>query len=388
MRIAVIGTVSSSMVGFRGPLLKRLVGLGHEVYAFAIDYDEAAAERVRDLGAVPVSYALNRTGVNPIADLKSTYELSRKLKSFSIDFVFTYFVKPVVFGSFAARMAGVGTCYGMLPGLGYSFEKGKESTTKQKLVSAVVQGLLRRASSLNEKIVVYNLEDELELVERNIVSKGKIERVNGTGIDTTEYSFSPCPTQPVTFALAARLIAAKGVRDYVSAARALKEANVDCRFILLGGCDDTPDGIPESEVRSWVDEGLVEWPGKVKDVRPWLEQTSVYVLPSCYREGVPRSSQEAMAMGRAIITTDNPGCRETVEDGKTGFLVPPHDVDTLADKMRYFIEHPEKIASMGLASRKLAEKKFDVHRINAELIEILSLESTALSGQESEVFKS
>src|SRR5690606_27454200 len=153
------------------------------------------------------------------------------------------------------------------------------------------------------------------------------------------------------------------------AARTIKARYPEVRFILLGGLDTNPGGISAAEVHSWVEEGLLEWPGHV-NVKPWFEQMSVYVLPS-YREGVPRSTQEAMAMGRPVITTDAPGCRETVEHGVNGFLVPPRDVEALVGAMERFIKEPALIETMGKESRRLAEERFDERKVNARLMEFI-----------------
>lgn len=162
------------------------------------------------------------------------------------------------------------------------------------------------------------------------------------------------------------------IREYAEAARVVRKRQPDARIVLLGGADTSPDGIATGEVQRWVDEGTLEWPGRVPDVRPWLEAASVYVLPS-YREGVPRSTQEALAIGRPVITTDATGCRETVVDGENGFLVPPRDSEALAERMMRFVEHPQSVAVMGRASRRLAETRFDVHRINESLLKQLEL---------------
>ena len=150
----------------------------------------------------------------------------------------------------------------------------------------------------------------------------------------------------------------------------IKQQYPHARFILLGGLDDNPGALSRQDVQAWADEGILEWPGHVP-VQPWLAQASVFVLPSYYREGVPASTQEAMAMGRAVITTDAPGCRETVVDHVNGFLVPVRNPHVLAEKMRRFIEQPDLIVSMGEASRRMAEERFDVHKVNQRLIGVL-----------------
>lgn len=373
MRIAVVGTICSSMISFRGPLLRELVEAGHEVFAFAVDYDQPAMEEVRALGAVPVPYELDRTGVNPVRDLRSMFQLRRLFREYRIELVFTYFAKPVIFGTLAARLAGILDRFALLPGLGYAFtESGQGSGLKQRLLKSVLLGLFRLSLRSNRVVFVYNEDDQQELLKYRLVRKDNLVRVNGTGIDLDRYSFSDPCIEPATFLLAARLLVEKGIREYLAAARKVRERYPDVRFILLGGEDSSPGGISAEEVQGAVRDGVVEWPGKVPDILPWLEQASVYVLPS-YREGAPRSNQEAMAKGRAIITTDAPGCRQTVMDGETGYLVPVRDVEALADRMKWFVENPDRIVAMGCASRRLAEERFDVREINRKLMGAMGL---------------
>jgi glycosyltransferase involved in cell wall biosynthesis len=167
--------------------------------------------------------------------------------------------------------------------------------------------------------------------------------------------------------LMARLLREKGIYEYVEAARAVRQQHPHARFLLLGGTDPNPGALTREEVAAWVAEGVVEWLGHVDNVRPWIASTSVYVLPS-YREGKPRSTQEAMAMSRPVITTDAPGCRDTVIEGVNGFLVPVRDSAALADAMMRFIDQPELIPRMGRESRRIAEERFDVHRINRVML--------------------
>ena len=155
--------------------------------------------------------------------------------------------------------------------------------------------------------------------------------------------------------------------EYAGAARLIKKKHPDTRFILLGSLDSNPGALSESEVQQWVSDGILEWPGHVPDLRPWLAQTSVYVLPS-YREGLPRSTQEAMAMARPVITADAPGCRDTVINGQNGFLVPVRDADALAAAMERFIVQPDLIDKMGQASRNMAEERFDARKTNQVIL--------------------
>ena len=205
-----------------------------------------------------------------------------------------------------------------------------------------------------------------------ILQAEKVVGVYPTGVDLAEWKALPAVQDPITFSLVGRMLRDKGVREFVAAARELKSMNPSVRFCLIGGADTNPGAIAEAELLDWKREGVVEWTGHV-DVKPWLERTSVFVLPSSYREGVPRSTQEAMAMGRAVVTTDVPGCRETVVDGRNGFLVRPDDAKSLRVAMQKFIDNPKLISDMGRESRKMAEECFDVAEINRSIIAAMGL---------------
>jgi len=192
-------------------------------------------------------------------------------------------------------------------------------------------------------------------------------------VDLDHYHLAPPVAAPVTFVLIARLLREKGIGEFVAAARLVRAAHPHTRMLLVGGMDENPGGLSRQQVQAWVDEGVIEWAGQVADVRSWIRQASVCVLPSYYREGVPRSLQEAMAMGRALITTDWVGCRDTVVSGYNGFLVPVRDGAALAAAMRCFIEQPGLIEKMGAASRRLAEQRFDVRRVNGLILQAMGL---------------
>lgn len=371
MRIAVIGTLASYMVSFRGSLLETLAERGHEVFAFANDYDDGTEKAIRALGAVPVRYSIDRTGTNPVSDIVATFRLARKLKERRIEVLLNYFMKPVIYGTVAGMLAGVERRYSVLPGLGYAFTETARAGIGQRVLRAILVRLLRFALARNRRLVLYNADDVAEVKRRRLMRPEGITRSNGTGVDLDAFKACPAVTSPVTFVLAARLLKEKGIREYAEAARIVRERRPSVRAVLLGQLETSPWALRRDEIEGWIRQGILEWPGRVPDIRPWLEQASVYVLPS-YREGVPRSNQEAMAMGRPIITTDAPGCRETVREGVNGFLVPVGDAQQLADRMLRFVDSPDLVSSMGRASRQLAEERFDVRKINRQLVAMLT----------------
>lgn len=259
----------------------------------------------------------------------------------------------------------------MVEGLGFVFTPATSALPlKRRLLKHLVLHLYRLGFSCAHRVIFLNPDDRAELSAAGVVTFSKTFLLGGIGVDLDKWPMSPPVLSPVTFLLVARLLREKGVEQYAAAARLVKQRYPEARFILLGGIDDNPGSISSNDVNAWVDEGILEWHGHVA-VQPWLKQTSVFVLPSYYREGVPASTQEAMAMGRAVITTDAPGCRETVVEGVNGFLVPARNELALAEKMCTFIAQPALIESMGRESRRLAVERFDVHKVNQRLIDLI-----------------
>ncbi|TPG08137.1 glycosyltransferase family 1 protein [Sphingomonas oligophenolica] len=351
-----------------------MISAGLRVYALAPDFDDVTRDQVRELGAEPVDFEMDRAGVGPLRDAHALLELVGVFRRLRPDIVLSYFVKPVLYGSLAARVASVPRCYALVAGLGYVFtDDGTPPTLRRRVIRWGVSLLYRAAFLACRKVFFQNEDDIADLVSARVVAPGRVIRVNGTGVDLERMIAAPPVTDPPTFVLAARLLRQKGIVQYVEAARIVKASGRTARFLLLGDVDLNPGALPSALVKQWSDEGLVEWPGHVNDVRRWVEASSVFVLPSYYREGVPRSTQEAMALGRAVITTDSTGCRDTVIDGVTGFLVPVRDVGALASAMMRFVDEPDLIATMGRASRALAEERFDIRRINREMLDAMGI---------------
>lgn len=376
--LALISNSAFSISNFRGPLVKAMVAAGVRVHALAPDFDEESRSTVRGLGAEPVDISLDRAGVGPLRDLLDIARLKRVLRDLKPDAVFSYFAKPVIYGSLAAAAARVPKRWAMVEGLGYVFNDHQDQRgLKRRLLRRITEALYKRAFARVERVFFLNQQDIDQFVGAGILPPEKALKLGGIGVDLEWLKPAAPVLQPVTFVLAARLLREKGIVEFAEAARIVKAAHPEARFLLLGGLDPNPSGLRASDIEAWVAEGLLEWPGQVSDVREWIAASSVFVLPSFYREGVPRSIQEAMAMARPIITTDNVGCRETVDEGVNGFLVPVRDSEALATAMTRFIDRPELIAAMGRESRRLAEERFDVHRINAVILETLGIAAPA-----------
>lgn len=375
MVIALIGTVASSFYGFRADLIRTLLNKGHRVYAFTSEYTVEDLKKIEKLGATPITYNLNRGGLNPLADMIATYKLSKKIRAIKPDLVFSYFSKPVIFGTLAAKLAKVPRVIGMLEGLGYTFTEQPEGLSKKtQLIKKIQVFLYKIALPQLDQLIFLNPDDPKDLLEKHSIQVKKVDVLGGIGLNLNEYKYSANSTSDISFIFIARLLAEKGIHDYIKAAKFVKCKYPSVKFIVLGAIDKEALGsLKEEELQDLVQTNIIEYPGHVDNVSEWIERASVFVLPSYYREGVPRSTQEAMAIGRAVITTDVPGCRETVVDGVNGFLVPKWDSEALAEKMIYFIEHSEQIQLMGVESYKIAVEKFDAEKVNQRLINILGL---------------
>jgi glycosyltransferase involved in cell wall biosynthesis len=268
-------------------------------------------------------------------------------------------------------------------GLGYVFTPdGREETWRRKVLRWLVTALYRQAFRVSERVFFQNDDDIAYFVDAGLLDRRKAVRTNGSGVDLEHLLPAPVFERPLTFLLMARLLREKGIVEFVGAARAVKKLHSDVQFVILGAEDPNPGALSSAEVARWVDEGVVQWHGHVDDVRPWLARSSVYVLPS-YREGTPRSTLEAMAMARPVITTDAVGCRETVIDGVNGFLVPVRDSEALAASMLRFIDDRSLLASMGAASRRLAESRFDVTKVNAKILATMGIAPEPLTASAS-----
>ena len=360
--VVVLGSYAPSLILFRGPLIAALVNRGYRVVAMAPAIDDEVAAKLRALGAEPRQVDLVNASMGPLSTLKTLAALRRAFAEIKPHAVLSYTIKPVTLGSIAAAAAGVPKIIALITGLGFAFIPG--AGVKRRLGRAVATFLYRRALGKAHVVIFQNPDDRQFFTEKRLLRGKQAEVVNGSGIDLAHFTPAPLPAEP-RFLMIARLLGDKGVREYAAAAAELRKRYPQVTFGLVGYFDPSPDGISREEFGNW--DGAIDFLGKLDDVRPAIADASVYVLPS-YREGTPRSSLEAMAMGRPIVTTDAVGCRETVEDGVNGFLVDVRSAASLAEGMEKFIRDPSLIPRMGGESRRIAERKFDVHRVNDAII--------------------
>lgn len=376
MKFLLIAGFADSIIMFRKPLIVALLNKGFTVHIAAPELSDnvEVTAQLNKLGVVVHDIPMQRTGINPFADMLSTIKLANKIKQIEPDLVFSYFSKPVIFGTLAARLAGVKQIFGMLEGLGYAFTKQPDGFSKKaKLLQRVQIFLYKLSFRFLDKIIFLNPDDPKDLVIKNNIKVKEVAVLGGIGLDLKQYSYVKPNQNEVSFIFIGRLLKEKGINEFITAVKLVKRTYPDVVFTVLGGLDEgNPGALQKNDIELLVRAGVIAYPGQVTNVAERIAQASVFVLPS-YREGVPRSTQEAMAIGRPVITTDVPGCRETVVEGVNGFLIQPWDSQALAEKMIYFIEHPEQIEAMGIESCRMAQEKFDAEKVNKKLMDLLGI---------------
>lgn len=347
--------------------MKEFIHKGYEVVVTGPDQTDI--DKIERLGVRFVEIPMNKNGTSVIGDLKYCMALLRMLRRERPDITLGYTVKPVVYGAIAAKLAGVKNINSLITGGGYTFIA---TSLKARALGLIVRTLYRIGLGKADHVIFQNPDDLKEFVKSRLVKRNKCSYVHGSGVNLEHFQPVPYPKE-ISFFCLSRLLKSKGVCEYLEAARIVKEKYPDVQFYLLGKYEtNMQDAVEREYVEQFIKDGIITRFEETDDVRPYYEQCSVYVLPS-YREGTPRTVLEAMAMGRPIITTDTQGCRETVEDGKNGFLVPVKDGKAAAGKMIWFVEHPAEIETMGKESTILAKKKFDVRKVNRHMMKIMGV---------------
>jgi len=366
MKICLVASDIFSIYNYRLPLIKRLRSLGQDVVAVApfLNFNEYV-DRLRQYQVRCINIKMDIWGTNPIQDISFLYQLLKIYRSEKPHIVQHFNIKPVIYGTLAARMAGVKNVYNMITGMGQAF---MGDSVKKKLVRNVVKMLYRMSLRYSSTVFFQNRYDQDFFISNKLVDINKATLLPGSGVDIEFFksqSLEIKNRKNIVFLFMSRMMWEKGVGEFVQAARRLKQKYPKTRFLLLGMIEHgNPLSIPANQIDKWQEEGIVEYLGMKNDVRPFIEEADVVVLPSYYFEGIPRSLLEAASMSRPIITTNTPGCREVVEDGINGILVPIKDVKALTEAMERFILNPHLKISMGREGRKFAVKKFDVQKVN------------------------
>ncbi len=371
--ILIFASYGPSLINFRLHLIKKLISKGYKVsVASPIDnFSISLQDELKNLGVNLNFFSLSRTGLNIFQDLKSISQIYKIIKSSKPNIIISYTAKPVIYSGLILKFFPKISYFPLITGLGFAFTE--INLFKQKLIKFLMIKLYQVALLTSKKVIFQNKDDQYLFYKLKIINKKKISNiVNGSGVDLNSYPLSNLPSKPI-FLMISRLLIDKGVREYVSAAKIVRANFPNARFQLAGYLDNNPSAISYDELKSWIEKGYIEYLGEHKSVQPILKSCRYFVLPS-YREGTPRSTLEALSTGRPIITTDVPGCRETVINNKNGLIVPVKNSVALANAMiNLLIEKDDKLEKMAQESFLLAKSKYEINKVNQSILDVMNL---------------
>lgn len=353
MHVLLTGNTTFKLANFREGLIRRILAGGHRVTVVAPP--DEYVEKIRALGCDFIPVQMDRNGTSPLAEARLLFSIFNVIRRARPDVVFGYTIKNNIYGGIACRVLGI-PFVPNVTGLGPTFNA-------TGILNRTVRALYRVAFGKARVVFFQNSSDLMLFTGSRLVLKDRARLLPGSGVDINRFAASPLPEsgECIRFLLVARLLWDKGVGVYADAARKVLETFPQARFQILGPLDpDSKSGISGARLDEWISEGVVDYLGSTQDVLPFLQAANCLVLPSYYREGTPRSLLEAGAVGRPIITTDMPGCRDLVVEHESGFLVAPRDADQLAAACEAFLElDPEAQSAMGAASRRHITQNYD-----------------------------
>lgn len=364
MRLLYLVTEDWYFVGHRLALACAAQAAGFEVGVATRESNDGDCIRAAGIELFPL--AMRRESKNPLAELKAIAEVARIYRRYRPHIVHHVALKPVLYGSIAARLVGTPCVVNALTGLGYVFSSNDR---RARLARPVVQAAYRQVLR-NSRVILQNRDDLSMLTHERVVQATQCELILGAGVDLRTFSARPEADGPPLVVLPARMLRDKGVHEFVEAARIIRKRGLAARFALVGEPDPAnPASITESQLRQWVDAGVVEWWGWRDDMAQVYGSAHIVCLPS-YREGLPKALMEAAACARPIVTCDVPGCREAIIAGETGLAVPARDAGALAQALHRLITDGATRKAMGLRARRLAEERFSIERVAAETIDV------------------
>ncbi len=372
--ILIIASYGPSLINFRLSLIKNFISKGYKVSVASPvnEFSDDLQKKLNVLGVDINFFRLSRQSLNFFKDFNSIIEIYKILRNLNPDIIISYTAKPVIYTGLILKCFKKISYYPLITGLGYAFSDG--NSIKFKILNYLMIKLYREGLKKSKKTIFQNIDDQSLFLKLNIIKNDKLSCiVNGSGVDLNLYPLTSLPSKPI-FLMIARLLVDKGVREYVEAAKIVRSRFSNAKFLLVGGLDQNPSAITSNELQSWINQGNIEYLGELQSVQSILKSCKYYVLPSYYREGTPRSTLEALSTGRPIITTDAPGCRETVVHEKNGLLVPIKDPVSLANAMiRLLNEKDETLKKMAHESYLLAKKKYEINKVNQSMLDIMSL---------------
>ncbi|MBN6205758.1 glycosyltransferase family 4 protein [Ralstonia pickettii] len=369
MKVAISMIVTKDKRIARQELVEELLGKGHEVVYIGKKSNDDLHEDFKRYNIDFLSIPIGRSNTNPINEVKTLIKIKKVLKENNIDVLIAYGIRTFPVFVIASKMAKLKSVICVVNGSGRLFQlKG----IKGAIIKSLSFPMLWLSFVFSNRVLIQNPDDVKLLKNKGLLARKNYQLTNGSGVNIDEYKVVNLEKNPV-FLMLSRLTGSKGVNEYIGAAEIVKQRYPEASFLLIGPMDDNDKSIDKLKLNKAVEDKVIDLKDRVEDVRPYIKKSRIFVLPSYYPEGVPRSILEAMAMGRPIITANSPGCRETVVNYKNGFLVPAKEITPLAEKMIWMIENPYQTEKMGIESRKIAEEKFDVKKVNKILLEALDL---------------
>lgn len=371
--ILIIASYGPSLINFRIDLIKNLLRRGHKISVACpkINFSIKLQKKLRDLRIRIIFFSLDNTGLNFFKDCKSILEIYKIIKCSKPDLIISYTAKPVIYSGIILKFFKNISYFPLITGLGYTFIYKK--SLRHKILRYFIIKLYMISLKNSKKVIFQNKDDQNLFLKLKIIKKKKSSKiVNGSGVDLKKYPLSNLPKKPI-FLMISRLLIDKGVREYFEAAKIVSKNFPNVKFLLAGYLDNNPSGISSKKLKLLIKESPVEYLGHIKSVQSILKFCKYYVLPS-YREGTPRSTLEALSTGRPIITTDTPGCRETVIHEKNGLLVPIKNSVELAKAMIILLQKNEKVLKrMAFKSFLIAKNKFEINKVNQNMLDIMNL---------------
>lgn len=367
-KLLIIANSARELELFKGEFITACIAMGYRV-VIACGGQLMHCNTLTARGAEVINTDALRNSWSFFADFLYLRQIYRIIKDVNPDVVFNYTIKPVLYASLLAKLCGVGAIYSLLPGLGYVFSG---NSIKLKVSQWICLFLYRLAFACNKNVIFLNQDDRTFFVQKKLIPEHKAVCIDGEGVDLQHYVQLPYPGyDTITFLFVARLLREKGIEDFIQAAEQLSAKYPNVAFRIAGDYDEKTDQALKDKIAAYHGHPNITYIGYIPDIRSEISRAHVFVLPSFYREGVPRSSMECMAMARPIITTDWVGCKETVIAGQNGYLVPIKDPVALVQAMERFIRDPDTVATMGAKSRQIAEQRFDVIKINQQLLHVM-----------------
>ena len=362
-KLLFIVNVDWFFISHRFPIALKAMEEGYEVHLLCAITDKS--EYLENMGLIVHPFSFSRSGKNIFNELACAFGLYKQIKSIKPDLVHLVTIKPVLYGGIATRMVKVQGVVSAISGLGFLFVK--RAGLRVRLIRNGVFFLYPMAMGHpNQCVIFQNPTDMNALIAAGGVQKDKTRMIRGSGVDLQDYPVLPEPDGVPVIVMASRLLKDKGVHEFVEAARIVKSKGIKARFQLIGEPDsENPESVTAEAVQSWQDEGVVECLGFRPDIADLFAQAHIVILPSYYGEGLPRVLIEAAACGRAVITTNMPGCRDAIEPDVSGLLVPARDAKALAQAMERLIEDDALRQQMGRKGRDLAEHEFGIDKVVA-----------------------